>query len=373
MHEQAAGLPGGTGPERPGAALSPAGLPGHAGAAGGRWCWARWPVPTRRRLQVALGMIWLLDAALQYQPYMFTAKFVHQVIGPAIAGNPAWIAASQTWAAGLMVQHIALCNALFATIQLLIAAAILWPGTSKAGLAASIIWAIAVWWFGEGLGGIFAGASPLAGVPGAVVLYALIAVLVWPRDSDQPAVSVATCGPAGRHLPRAAWLVLWGSFAYFLLLPANRGAGSLQGTFAGMASGEPGWLAGFDRDAASALAGDGAEVAIILAVCCALVAVSVFIPALTGPGIVLAVLLALFFWLAQDFGGIFTGTGTDPNSGLLLVLLALTFWPSARPVRDDLPAAPAVSPQLLPTGIGAAAQAHGGHTAPGLRDSGGTS
>jgi hypothetical protein len=38
-----------------------------------------------------------------------------------------------------------------------------------------------VWWLGEGLGGIFTGlASPLTGGPGAAVLYALLAVLIWP-------------------------------------------------------------------------------------------------------------------------------------------------------------------------------------------------
>jgi hypothetical protein len=30
----------------------------------------------RRALQVTLGLIWLLDAALQFQPYMFTTAFV---------------------------------------------------------------------------------------------------------------------------------------------------------------------------------------------------------------------------------------------------------------------------------------------------------
>lgn len=303
----------------------------------------------RRVFVTALGIIWLLDAALQYQPYMFSAKFVPQVIGTAIAGNPGWIAASEAWAAGVMLHHIVIYNTIFATVQLAIATTIVWPRTTKAGLAASIIWAVAVWWFGEGLGGIFTGASPLAGVPGGVILYALIAVLVWPRNSGRPAVSVATSGPAGHYLPQAAWLALWGSFVYFLVIPANRGSGGLHAIFAGMAGGEPGWLAGFDRDAANALAGAGTGVTIVLAVCCALVAVSVTVPALARPGIVLAVLLALFFWLAEDFGGIFTGTGTDPNSGLLLVLVALTFWPFAGALREDSSRAPAAALNSLPT------------------------
>ena len=31
---------------------------------------------TQRRLQVVLGLIWLLDAGLQFQPYMFSREFV---------------------------------------------------------------------------------------------------------------------------------------------------------------------------------------------------------------------------------------------------------------------------------------------------------
>ena len=50
-------------------------------------------LPDRRRaLQLALGMIWLLDAALQYQPYMFTKGFVSQVVQNSASGSPAVVA-----------------------------------------------------------------------------------------------------------------------------------------------------------------------------------------------------------------------------------------------------------------------------------------
>ena len=46
------------------------------------------------------------------------------------------------------------------------------------------------------------------------------------------------------------------------------------------------------------------------------------------PALVLAVVLALFIWVAgEDFGGILTGHATDPNSGPLLILLAAACWP----------------------------------------------
>ena len=43
-------------------------------------------------------------------------------------------------------------------------------------------------------------------------------------------------------------------------------------------------------------------------------------------------LLATFFWVSgQGLGGIFTGSGTDPNSGPLIVLLALAMVPAVLP------------------------------------------
>ena len=36
-------------------------------------------------------------------------------------------------------------------------------------------------------------------------------------------------------------------------------------------------------------------------------------------------------WVAgENFGGIFTGQGTDPNTGPMLVMLAIAFWPRRR-------------------------------------------
>ena len=75
----------------------------------------------------ALGLVWLLDAALQFQPYMFTSSFVTDIIEPAAAGNPSFLAGSITWAAHLMGQHIAIYNAIFATTQLLIAVGLFLP------------------------------------------------------------------------------------------------------------------------------------------------------------------------------------------------------------------------------------------------------
>jgi hypothetical protein len=53
------------------------------------------------------------------------------------------------------------------------------------------------------------------------------------------------------------------------------------------------------------------------------------------PVLVLALVVAVVLWLAQGLGGVLTGMSTDPNSGPLLALLALSFWPASRPAEGS--------------------------------------
>ena len=49
----------------------------------------RWPARSRRRhVEVALGVLWLLDGVLQFQPYMFTRAFMDGILGMANMGLP---------------------------------------------------------------------------------------------------------------------------------------------------------------------------------------------------------------------------------------------------------------------------------------------
>ena len=164
-------------------------------------------------------------------------------------------------------------NAIFATIQLALGLGIAWRPTVRLALGASVVWALGVWWFGEGLGSVLTpNASPLNGAPGAVILYALLAVLLWPADRD-PAAPFVAGRAVGRGVARGLWLVLWASLAFFAVQPASRAPRAVSGMFAGMAAGQPGWLAWIDQHAASAVGNQGLAASIVLAVALAVVAV----------------------------------------------------------------------------------------------------
>jgi len=289
---------------------------------------ARPSLDARRALQLVLAAIWLVDGALQFQGFMFTSGF-SQMIGGTADGNPAVVAKPITWNATLVGHHMVLLNAIFATIQLLLGLGIAFRPAVRVALAASVLWSLGVWWFGEGLGGVLSGAaSPLNGAPGAVIIYALLAVLLWPADREVQAPFTAARA-VGAHVARALWAVLWLSLAYFALTPASRAPQGVSGMIAGMESGEPLWLQHLQKGAASLVGTQGLAASVALAAALVLIAAGVYRPAGMAKGtLVLAIVVAAFIWvLGQALGGILAGGGTDVNSGPLLALLALAYWP----------------------------------------------
>jgi hypothetical protein len=288
------------------------------------------PRDVQRTFQLVLATVWLLDAVLQIQPFMFTrgADGLSGMLNGTAAGNPSWIAHTITWNGSIVYHQPVLTDTVFAGIQFLIAFGLIYKRTLKPALALSIVWSLGVWWFGEGLGGIFSGAAtPFGGGPGGVLFYAVLAVLLWPsQGTDVPFVAARTVGVGAA---KAVWAVMWLLLALLCVVGAGRSPHTLHDLVAELSSGEPGWLAHIDLATESLFLRHGTTTAILLAVICLVVAAGVFLPPrMTAWTVVLAVAVFGLIWVAvQDFGGILAGGATDPNGAPLVILIALLYWP----------------------------------------------
>ncbi len=71
---------------------------------------------SRRTIQSVLALIWLLDAGLQFQSFMYSNGFIQMLTGMQ-PGQPHWLASSMNWATGIANGHLDFWNTLFALTQ----------------------------------------------------------------------------------------------------------------------------------------------------------------------------------------------------------------------------------------------------------------
>ncbi|MCH5677480.1 hypothetical protein [Streptomyces gilvus] len=292
------------------------------------------PGVTRRGVEIALGVLWLVDGALQFQPSMFTRGFFVDTLGMANMGLPGPVATVEYDLTSMLAAHPALWNALFASLQVALGVGLLWRRTARPALAFSVLWALGVWIIGEGFGGLFmSGTDLLTGAPGAALLYALVALALWPRPG-RAGPAIADRGLLGGAVARWAWLVVWVGTAALELEPAAHvPAAQLSNT----GEDEPAVVAAINHAAGGLASGWEAVFVVVLGLLAIAVGVGVLTPrtrclALSA-GIALTVATGL---LGQDLGGLLTGHATDPGTGPPLVLFALTLWPHAtRPMEHS--------------------------------------
>ncbi len=284
---------------------------------------------TRRGIQIALGCIWLLDGFLQFQSFMYSHEFIATIIEPTAHGQPGFISHPILTFAHFYQHNFTLWNTLSGEIQVAIGLGLIASRkTVRPALFASYVWASFVWWFGEGFGTILSGApvSPLMGAPGAVIVYAIIGLLVWPKDENPDGVAVdgGLLRPIGAKI---IWTVIWLEAAVLWMLHVDRSSQAISEQIKGMAGAAPHWLATTQNSVAKGLTGDGVTIATLLAILSVLLAVGVWTrarPAVLAAGAV----LSLCYWVyGQSLGGPFwIGSATDVNTGPLLALLATTVF-----------------------------------------------
>jgi cytochrome oxidase Cu insertion factor (SCO1/SenC/PrrC family) len=321
----------------------------------------RTPAEPRGRmvLRVALGLLWLVDGLLQAQPTMPSA-FITSMLNPQLATAPHWLVAWIDPMARLWEQHPVSADATTVWIQVGLGLGLLVGGRgrwAKALVVGSIGWAMFVWVFGEVLGGLTdPSTSWLTGAPGAALFYAIggaVLLLPWPSW---------TAGVATRVLRAVVGVTLLLGAVLQALPRAGYWTGlHLSGLFDDAARGGiPGPLSTPIAWVSSHVVTDPAAVNAVLIG--ALVAVGVGLVLGVLPRAMSAtamVLCAIAWWFGQGLG-VFGGAGTDPNSGLVLIVFLAAGWPRvhAGDAAASAPA-PAAPPQwrrrLSPAAVAAAA------------------
>ena len=219
----------------------------------------------QRTLQCALGVIWIIDGLLKFQPDIFRSSFVSDIISPMAAGQPSVVASTINHTATLLSHGTTVWVALFGLIEIAIGLGLFFRRSVKPALVVSFIWGAGIYLFGEGFGMVLTGqTSPLQGAPGAVCFYMLLGVLVWPKvdRSDDRVPAGMESSAAGRGLlggtgSLLAWAAIWLFEAVIWLFPFNRTANSITDQLTDTANGEPGWYAHFLTSTGHAFAGTG--------------------------------------------------------------------------------------------------------------------
>jgi hypothetical protein len=306
-------------------------------------------IGTQRVLQVVLGLFWILDAALQYQPFMFGKQFVPSFITGNAGGQPEPISWLITTAGHFISPDVVVWNTLFATIQVFIGFGLLFKRSVRPALLVSFFWAFGVWFFGEGLGDLLTGsATALTGAPGSVFIYGVLGMMAWPRSSgdvaeadrargDGVASSAAAQGMGDALTPLAVWAGYWVLSAVLFLFPMNRTQTSISSTITGMAPGTPEWYSHFLNSFGNAFASIGTQSAWVLAIASLVIGLGPLAVRRPGWLLFLGGLLSFVLWITgQGFlGGVLSGSGTDPNTGPLIIVLALAMVPAVVPLASS--------------------------------------
>jgi hypothetical protein len=125
--------------------------------------------------------------------------------------------------------------------------------------------------------------------------------------------------------------VVWVGGAIFQALPGQNTGTAVAGQISG--GGAPGWLGRLDASVAGWATRHGTVVGAALVVSEALIGLAVLHSRSRGPALGAGFVLALAIWVVgQDFGQLYSGQATDPNTAPIIALLAVAIL-GGRPAR----------------------------------------
>ncbi len=308
------------------------------------------PLLSRRKVRFWLGVIWLADGLLQANPSFFGARWWKDTLAQSVMGEPAWANRSIFWAVSLIAAHASFWNGVFVTVQLGIGLALVTGKCERLAIAVSVPYALGVWWVGEGFGGLPSGFAMMAtGAPGAALLYPTIGLLAFPsprravgrwsarrwRADESSQSGVAGVGgfesgstrerPVSLRLGLAVWVTLWAGqvlLAFTWVMPTSL---VLRANLEESSLGNPAWVVALGQPVAWLANHHAVALAVVIGAVQLAVGLGAFWRLRTA--LAAGVVVAAVFWISFEyFGGIASGGATDPNSGPLLVLLALSIW-----------------------------------------------
>jgi cytochrome oxidase Cu insertion factor (SCO1/SenC/PrrC family) len=302
------------------------------------------PEPAGRLLlTVGFGNLWLFDGILQLQSKM-ALGLPSQVIEPIAASSPRWVQHLVNWAGTTWSYHPVEAATAAVWIQLGLGiwmlAAPRGPLSRLAGIV-SVGWGLVVWVFGESFGAIFApGLSWLSGAPGAALFYVAAGVLIALPESAWRSARIGRLMLAGLGLFAVGMAVLqaWPGRGFW------QGVSHGQlGSVAGMAESmtltpQPGFLIDALSRFADLDAAHGFAVNLFFVVVLAVAGVA-FVSGrarLIRPVLIGFAAVCLAAWVVTQDLGFLGGLGTDPNSMIPLILLAVSgYLAYVRPVAQE--------------------------------------
>jgi hypothetical protein len=290
---------------------------------------------TRKWLQRIVGALWLIDGLLQLQPQMFTMNMVNGVMKPMLNGQPGIFESSLQWIVQVTTSNLILINLFIAIVQILLGLGLLFGSGRlvKVTVIASIVWALIVWYGGEGMSMLFTGQSgALSGAPGAVLLYPILGLAIYPRGDGE---NVSDEGLISRLQLRWIFAGFWFLAALLQLQPYWWQPGQISQGISAMV-GQGGLNSILVDPALQGISNATANIEIPLNIVLIVVflalgaGIALTKPRQLRPFLIASIVVSVIIWyFSQALGMILTGMATDFNSGLLLIIFALASWPTA--------------------------------------------